>query len=322
MGTLKCICLGAVAVKKTWTIIVLAAGLLAGCSNQPDGAGSYVASDADSAMMVQITSIEDGRVSGTMSVVIADENGKTSAVTRPLSGTLEGNALNLSVENGTGLSLVTGMMEGEKLRLTFFGSGDSSQIIFAKSNAAEFDKLVGATRHRSAEKKQEIETATAQKERMEQRSKTQKTIEDLADKLFAKAQELQEKSKKIDIVIASYRSARDRLGKMQTAKRGIDTNADDGSYRIAEIDYDISGLSSDMESTHRDVQSYAQSLDGFMTETASQSPWLIAECEADNLLDCSRLSASANLLKTRNQEFQIAYSRETAAFVGKRGNKS
>lgn len=322
MGTLECICLGAVAVKKTWMIIVLAAGLLAGCSTKPEGIGSYVASDADTAMMVQITSIDEGRVNGTMSVVVADENGKTSAVTRPLSGTLEDNALNLSVENGTGLSLVTGMMEGEKLRLTFFGKGDSSQIVFAKSNAAEFDKLVGATRHRSAEKQQEIETAAAQKDRMEQRSKTQKSIDDLADKLFAKAQELQEKSKKIDIVIASYRSARDRIGKMQTAKRGIDTGADDGSYRIGEIDYDINGISSDMDSTHRDVQSYAQSLDGFMTETASQSPWLIAECGADNLLLCSRLSESANLLKTRNQEFQIAYSREKAAFAGKRGNKS
>lgn len=308
--------------KKTWTTVVVIAGLLAACSSQPAGVGSYVMSDTDTAMMVQITSIEDGRVNGTVSAVVSGEDGKTGAVTRTFSGTLEGKALNLSVENGNGLSLVTGMLEGDKLKLTFFGNGSSNQLIFAKSDASEFDKLVGSTRVRAAEKQQEIETAAAQKERMEQRSKTQKSIDDLADKLFAKAQELQQKTKKLDTVIAGYQSARNRVGKMQVAKRGIDASSYDGSYRVDEINYQIDDLSNDMASVHGDVKSYAETLDGFMSDTASQSPWLISECEADNLLDCSRLSAAAQLLGTRNTEFRAAYTQEKAAFEGKRGTKS
>ena len=308
--------------KKTWTTVVVIAGLLAACSSQPAGVGSYVMSDTDTAMMVQITSIEDGRVNGTVSAVVSGEDGKTGAVTRTFSGTLEGKALNLSVENGNGLSLITGMLEGDNLKLTFFGNGSSNQLIFAKSDASEFDKLVGSTRVRAAEKQQEIETAAAQKERMEQRSKTQKSIDDLADKLFAKAQELQQKTKKLDTVIAGYQSARNRVGKMQVAKRGIDATSYDGSYGVDEIDYQISSLSNDMASVHGDVKSYAEALEGFMSETASQSPWLISECEADNLLDCSRLSAAAQLFNTRNVEFRGAYARERTAFEGKGGTKS
>lgn len=307
---------------KNWTTIAVIIGLLAGCASQPAGVGSYVTAEDGAAMMVQITSIDEGRVTGTVSVVTSEENGKTSAMTRSFSGTLEGKALNLSIENGYGVSLATGMLEGDRLRLTFFGNGNSQQILFAKSDATEFDRRVDATRIRSAEKKQEIETAAAQKERIEQRAKTQRAINVLADNLFEKARDIQEKAKRLDAVMAGYRSARDRVGKMQTTKRGIDVNSYDASYRIGEIDYQIDGLAHDMESAHRDVQSYAESVDRFMAETGSQSSSLMAECEADQLLDCARLSAAAQLLNSRNQEFRGAHSREKAAFEGKRGTKS
>lgn len=93
----------AVAYRKL-VISLVAIAMLAGCSRGSAKLGSYIASDDDTAFMVQIASIEDGRVSGSVSVVTSDDNGKTTAVTRPMSGTIEGDALNLSVENGTGLS--------------------------------------------------------------------------------------------------------------------------------------------------------------------------------------------------------------------------
>ncbi|RJF85542.1 hypothetical protein D3876_16585 [Sphingomonas cavernae] len=280
--------------------------------------GSYIASDDDAAFMVQITTIDDGRVNGSVSVVTSDENGKTKAVTRPMSGTIEGNALNLSVENGTGLSLVTGAVEGDNLRLTFFANGNSTQLNFAKRDAGKFEELANAKRHRAAEKQQEIETAAAVQDRVEQRAKIQKSIDRLADAVFTKAQEVQEKSRKMDVVIAGYRTAHDRAGRMQTAKRDMNLGSPESQYRVSQIDYQLDSLSNDVKGMHDQVRNYMQSLNGFMADAASQSPQLFAECQADELLNCSRLSAGLQTLRTRHQQFQAEYQRENAAFSSKR----
>lgn len=309
-------------VKHAWMSIIVSAALLAGCSSQPTGVGSYITSDSDTAMMVQIASIEDGRVTGTVSMVKSDKDGTTDAVARPFTGTLENKALNLSLENGRGLSLVTGILDGENLKLTFFGNGNSSQIAFIKKDAGEFDKLVGNTRVRSAEKQQEIEIAAAQKGRMEQRSKTQKSIDGLADRTLAKASELREKTKKLDLVIAGYQSAGSRIGKMQVAKRNLNANSDDAAYRASSIDYDIDGLSDDVAAMHGDVQSYAKNLSSFIAEASSSSASLFVECGADALLDCSRLREAMALVMTRNREFLGALTRENAAFNRHGGTRS
>lgn len=297
---------------------LMAAGLLAGCSGQSAKIGSYVASDDDTAFMVQIASIKDGQVSGTVSVVTADNQGKTLAATRPMTGSIEGNALNLSVENGTGLSLVTGAVEGDALRLTFFANGNSSQLTFAKSDAGKFEQLASAKRHRAAEKQQEIETVAAVKDRVEQRGKIQRSIDQMADATFAKAGEVGEKSKKLEVVIAGYRVAHDRAGQMQTAKGRLNTETSDGAYRLSQIEYQMDSLSNDAGGTHSQVQSYMQSLNGYVANTTAQSSQLLAECQENQLLTCSRLSAGLQSLNAQYQQFQRGFEREQFAFRGRR----
>lgn len=292
--------------------------MLVACSSTSGKLGSYIASDDDAAFMVQITSMENGQIKGSMSVVMADASGKTTAATRPISGTIEGNALNLSVENGTGLSLVTGTIEDDGLKLTFFAKGNSSQLKFTKSEASKFDELANATRHRAAEKGQEIESAAATKERIEQRVKVQKSIDRLADTVLAKAQEVQEKVRKIDVVIAEYGVAHNRAGKMQGAKAAIGSASPEAEYRASQIDYQLGSISNDMEDMHNQVQNYMQSLNSFMADAASQSPQFLAECQADELLNCSRLSAGLQSLQTRYQQFRAGHDRENAVFKGKR----
>lgn len=298
---------------------LLAAGLLAGCSTQPDAMESYVASDTDGAIMVQFTSVHDGQVSGTISLVAANDEGKNLAGARPFSGTIEGKALNLSIENGTGASMATGTLDGDTLRLTLFGNGNSTQFTLAKSDAEKFNELVSASRIRAAEKRQEAEGIAALKDRMARRSKTQRSIDQLADSVFAKAGEVTEKSRKIDVVIAGYRAARDRTGGMQRARSNIDAESSEGSYRISQIDYEIDSLASDMENTHSDVQVYMRSLGGFVNDTTSKSSQFFAECRADRLLKCSRLSESLQSLQTRYQQFRRDYARENAAYRGQLG---
>jgi hypothetical protein len=309
----------AVLTRKQIVTVILAAGLMAGCSSQPDTMDSYVTSDADGAMMVQFTSVRDGHVSGIVSLVAANKDGKNLAGTRSFSGTIEGKALNLSIENGTGVTMATGTLEGDTLRLTLFGNGNSTRFVLAKSEAEKFNEAANASRVRAAEKRQETESAAALSDRMEQRSKTQRSIDQLADSVFAKAGEVAEKSRKLDVVIAGYQTAKDRTGRMQSAMHNIDAASPEGSYRISQIEYQIDGLASGVENTHSEVQSYMRSLSGFVNDGTLKSSQLQAECQADRLLDCSRLSASMQSLQARYQQFQRDFERENAAFRRQRG---
>lgn len=213
---------------------------------------------------------------------------------------------------------MTGAVDGHNLRLTFFGNGSSTQLNFAKSDAGKFEELANTKRYRAAEKQQEIETAAAMKDRIEQRAKIQRSIDRLAEAALAKAQEVQEKAKKIEVVIAGYHVAHERAGKMRNARRRMDTGSSEADYRVSQIDYELNSLSNDMEGMHNQVQNYMQSLDGFMADAASQSLQLLAECQADELLNCSRLSAGLQSLRTRYQQFQVRHQRENAAFKSRR----
>lgn len=301
---------------KSWLVTSITAVLLAACSADPAGVGSYVASEQDGAMMVQITSIDAGRVTGTLSMVSADNHGKTSAVTRPLSGTLEGEALNLTIDNAAVPSLITGTLDGDALRLTFFGRENSSEVVFTRSDAAKFNALVADTRQHAAATKLGLEADAAQQDRITRRAKTQAAIDRDADRLLAKAQELSEKLKRLDVITAQHRALHDRIAKLQAAQRTTDSGTSDGAYRASQIDYELSRLRDDMETPHRSVEAYGQSLRDFADDAASLMGERLAECEADKLLDCSRLTSGFKLFHTRYAAFSTAQSREKAAFAG------
>jgi hypothetical protein len=301
---------------------LIAFGLVAACAGKADGIGSYITSDDDAAFMVQIASIEAGHVTGKVSVITSDENGKITAVTRSMSGTIEGDALNLTIENGTGLSVVTGKMDGDNLHLTFFGDGTSSQLTFAKSDVSEFEELAQSKRVRAAEKTHEIESAAALKIRIEQRGKTQRSIDRFADDLFGKAEDAQDRYHGIESVIAGYRVAKARAGKMQSAKRTLNAESQEGSYRIHELDYEINNISNDMRYEHSQVQSFMQSLNQLMADATAKSSQFLAECQTDQLLNCSRLSAGMESLRTQYQQLQSIYTKEQAAYGGDSRNTS
>ncbi len=227
-----------------------------------------------------------------------------------------GSVTSPSVENGTGLSLVTGTIDGDTLHLTFFGNGSSTRLDFAKADASKFPELVEATRRHAAEKKQEVQAIAADKVQVEQRTKTQRQIDQLADAAFAKGQELGEKTGRLAGVIASNRVAHERAGKMQLAKRRLNTGIPDADYQVSQIDYQLGSLFGDAERMHNSVQTYMQSANGFMADAASQSSRFLAECQADRLLNCSRLSGSLQSLRVNYQQFQAGYEQENAAFKG------
>ena len=302
---------------KSWLVTAITVALLAACSVDPAGVGSYVASGPDGVMMVQITAIDAGRVSGTLSMVSTDDKGKTSAITRPLSGTLEGEALNLTIDQASGASLVTGTLDADAMRLTFFGTGNSSEVVFAKSDAAKFNALVAKTRQQAATTKQGLEADAAQQDRITRRTKTQAAIDGDADQLFAKGQELSEKIRRLEVIVAQHGASKGRIAKLQAAQRAEDSSTSDGNYRASQITYEITRVQDDMEALHRSVEAYAQSIRDFADDAASLMGKRLAECEADKLLDCSRLRSGFKLFHTRYASFGAAHTREQAAFAGK-----
>ncbi len=90
------------------------------CSSQSDPTGSHIASDANDAFIIQIVSVLDGRVAGSLSILSVKPNGRIDAVRKPFSGTLEREAINTTIENGPGVSLITGRLAGRTMDLTFF----------------------------------------------------------------------------------------------------------------------------------------------------------------------------------------------------------
>lgn len=303
---------------KNYVLAICVGGLLSGCNGQPSGVGSYIYSDADTALMMQITSIDAGRIDGSLSIVTANEGGETEAATRPVSGTIEANALNMTVENGTGLSLVTGTMGSDDLRLTFFANGESSQITLKKGDASKFGILANGRRQRAAEKLQEAETAIVSTERIKQRSKIQDLIDQSANSIFDKSRELQEKYKKTEIVMAEYRVGNARMAKMHNAKQTTKNDSVDYSYHNTQLDYQIDSVSNEMKRVHDQVKDYKNNLDLFLTDAVSQTSRLLAECAADKLLNCSRLNSANQDMNVKYQQFKKGYGQENAAYKAKR----
>lgn len=291
----------------TWDLRKLAIGfmasLLSACGSDSDAIGSYVASDDNTALQIQIASVTDGEVKGSISYVGAKADGTNSAVTRPFTGTIDGEAVTLSIENGYTVSLATGSIADEQLTLTMYSNGDSTQIEFTKADANQFNKLANAKRVRAAELKQQGEIAAANKAKVEQREKHQKSINREADSLFSKANEVVEKSRKLKLVVAAYHSSTDQSEKLRLAKANLDTDNPQQAYQVSAIEYELDGLSQDRELVHSEVQAYARELRRFLSESNFTFGQLQAECRADPLLDCSRLSQSMGMLEDRSKSF-------------------
>ena len=178
--------------------------------------------------------------------------------------------------------------------------------------------MANATRHRSAEKQQEIEAAAAMKIRVAEREKIQRTIDQFSASILEKSQEIERAFGRIDIVISSHRRDYDKIGKMRNTKRQINSGSPDDTYRISEIEYEIGSITNDMNMKHNDVINYMDTLDRFTADASSQKLRILSECQADALLNCARMSAGLETLRAGYEQFRNSYRQESLAFQGKR----
>jgi hypothetical protein len=287
---------------------------LAACSNQSSAIGSYIASDPSAAVMVQITSLEGHNIGGYFSLVSAEEGGKVEAGRRPFSGTIEDGALNLSVENGTGVSLVTGHLDGGNLQLTFFNNGASTKLTFEKSDAAKFDQTATRVREAAAGDLQQMQAVAAAQQNISHRSDQQKSIDRLTSLLEATTTSLAENTRKIPLAIAAYHTAGAKTQTLQQARAGLSAASYDSEYKSSQIEYAIDGMKNQVEQAHANLSQMAETLSRVRQSKHDEADTMFSQCQADSLLNCNGLRVSLSKFDAATAEFQGNFAREQAAF--------
>lgn len=288
------------------------------CSSQSDTTGSYIASDANGAFMVQIVSVLDGRVAGTLSILSVKPNGRIDAVRKPFSGTLERDAINITIENGTGVSLITGRLAGRTMDLTFFANGASQRLSFEKNQASRFDQLAAELRTRAAGNAASTEQAEAarrdarEKEaattvRIEGRASTQRDIDRLTDEAAKMTETVRTKTDRIDAVIAGYRSLSEQAQRGKASKSGK-------PMRSSEIDDRLESMDDQARNVHEQVVDFSVATKQALENASRKGADHLTQCGSDPLLTCSRQTAAIKALLSSYAVFQAASLRELEAF--------
>lgn len=300
-------------------ITLIAFAALMGCTHQNPLVGSYINTGYDDgALMVQIESVQDNRVNGIVAFVALDANGRVAARRTPLSGTIEGNALNLTIENGMGFGMITGIVVPNGLELTIAANGESVRLLFERKDAAEFDRLVSNLRVQSAQVRQENEVARLEAQRAQRRSQIQRQIDAHSDALLAEAQTITAKVRDVDNVMVGYRRIASRAGQLRTTAQGLDTGSDEGSYRLGDINYRLEGNRDMASAAHDDVQSYWRTIDGRRQANLNRARQFMADCQSDLRLSCSRLSNAVASYGQSISALRTSVDRENAAFAAER----
>ena len=300
------------------TLIAFAATLM-GCSHQNPLVGTYISTGHDDGTaMVQIDSVRDNEVRGTFVLVTLAEAGRVDAARRPMSGTIENGALNLTLETGNSLGLITGAVVPNGLELTLMGNGESIRLAFERRNAAEFDRIVSELRVQSAQIRQDNEAAVLETQRTQRRSQIQRQIDTHSDALLADAQTITAKAREVDNVVAGYRRIASRAGQLRAAAQGVDARSDEGSYRLGDINYRREANRDMAATAHGDVQNYWRTIDGRRQANLTRAGQFMADCQSDPRLSCSRLSSAVSSYGQSISALRTAVDRENAAFEAER----
>jgi hypothetical protein len=293
--------------------ISLSAALLAGCSSS-DVRGSYINhDDSSSAFLVQIDDVHDRNVNGTISIVGTDAKGQIVSRRIPVSGTVEGKALNLTFENGTGSGMATGTVVPAGLQLTLLGNGQSMRLLFKRADPAEFDKIVSDVRTKAAQARQDIAAAAIDDEHTKELASVQRNIESAADRLLADAQIANEKSRQVENVISGYPRFTARAAQLRAAARQVDAR-NDISGRLDDIRWRLSANRDIVANAHSDSQAAVGDLEGSNASDVNRANQLIGECDTDRRLNCARLAGALNAYSTSAAGVRAAVGREGSAF--------
>jgi len=107
---------------------------LMACS-KADVSGTYLASDPDMAMMLQLAESSDDRISGQLSFITIDSDGHVESKTAAITGAADGSAIKLTVQPVPLLPIGTALSGSRNSRgqLTLNGPAKDGQVPDRKS---------------------------------------------------------------------------------------------------------------------------------------------------------------------------------------------
>jgi hypothetical protein len=128
---------------------------LMACS-KADVSGTYVASDPNMAMMLQLEETPDNRISGQLAFLTIDSNGHIESKTAAVSGAADGSAITLTVQPVPSLPIGTNLSgsQNSQRQLTLNGPAKDGQVptwTLEPSTFFVFQTLAGRLRARSVD---------------------------------------------------------------------------------------------------------------------------------------------------------------------------
>jgi hypothetical protein len=295
-------------------LIVVAMLLSGACTRTPAPAESYIASDETAAMLLELKPGDGHDVKGTISVVGTDEGGKLKSGTRTFSGTMDGKALNLSVENGNGVTLATGIKTDEGFELTFLNNGTSAKMLFRPQPAEQFPKLVDQFRQHSAEQKQAAQQEALLAVQQKTLSVDQDSINQIATDLNAKAQAVADATLRVQAVAQSYAGASTQTARLRTAEAIATARLGRDDYRVDQISFAREQIGDGAKANHDAVADLAARLRDATARHEADGAGAEQLCQSKPALDCSGVASAMARYRRNAAQLIDAVAKETTAF--------
>lgn len=270
--------------------------------------------------MVQIASVKNHEVDGTFEMVEVDQNGKTNAVSRALSGRVADGVLNLSIENTTGIGLATATMTDDGMKLTLFANGASQQIALKRRSASDFASAENELRRTAAQYQQDAQAAEMRRVEAKnleaEQGRINRLVGDITDRITLTADD----AAKLDGVIQGYRTAAIRSGRLKALKAHIAATAGSNDVRIGGLDMASEQTADSAISMHGQVVAVTQRIQQALHDRAEQATVLQTECAAKPALDCTNLNRALATYHQHVTAFLQASAREGAAYRAEASN--
>ena len=291
---------------------------VAGCSRDAGVVGSYIGGDASARMMLQIASVKDHDVRGKLIAVITDRTGKVTAVDKAVEGTIEAGAVNLNLETGAGLSLLTGKMTDDGLELMMFVGNTSQKLAFVRSDPNEFAGLVDGVRKSAAQIKQASAQEAARQTGLRRAAVDQARIDAFSTDMAARSDRLADSTLKIGALSGGYRSTAAQAARLAGQRATLAAGAGDGDYRLDQISWARERNSDAAATQHDTVTDALKSLAPVVAQHEADAASMMALCQGNHDLDCSRVGPVMSTYRIRVAAFREAGQREQSIYATER----
>lgn len=295
-------------------MIVTSFMLTAGCAGSGATTGTYIATDDNAALMVEIQTGKDSEVSGAITLVGVDPRGALISGKRPFSGTIQGDTLNLNIENGLGLTIATGTKIDEGLDLTLLHDGTSERYTFKRQQPDQFPKIVADFRVRAASQKQAVQQASLDVIKQKALVGYQDRINSIAAEVTKGADSITDATSRVNSAAQSYLPVSIKVSRLRSVEKATSSRFGSDDYRVGQLSLTREQESDSAKTNHEAVSGLVARLHEATARHETDAATANELCRGNTWLDCHILIAAMNAYRLNAREFFDSVAKETTAF--------